>query len=93
MRRSEAITQMQALFKETGAAHHQAFQQTNGTDPEWPIWYADYLYHKLDGLLGATLTRSDLIYLLVWLDKHQDLHAPGANWTRYYARTLAELYL
>ena len=30
------------LLRETGHAHHEAFAATDGADPDWPIWYAEY---------------------------------------------------
>ena len=67
--------------------------KTDGFDLEWPIWYADFLLDRLLPLLEASMTRSELIYLLVHLSKIQPADAPGAKWSRYYARYLAERYL
>lgn len=81
-----------ALFRETGHAHHQAFIETDGDDPEWPTWYADYLHEALSGLLGATFSKSELIYLIVKADREQALEAPGADWATYYAAFFEERY-
>ena len=35
--------QLEGLFREVGEAHHQAYIETDGADPEWPLWYAEYL--------------------------------------------------
>ena len=88
----DRIAKLTALFEETGSAHHQAFIATDGADPDWPIWYADYLYDKLPAHLGVTITRSDIVYLLVKLSHEQTRNAPGAKWPRYYARYLVEQY-
>jgi hypothetical protein len=58
--------------------------ETDGPDPEWPPWYAESSHEKLGTLLGATFTRSDLIYLNVQAVKEQALRAPGANWARFF---------
>jgi hypothetical protein len=34
------------LLNETAEAHHKAFAATEGEDPDWPIWYADYFIDK-----------------------------------------------
>jgi hypothetical protein len=83
---------LEELFRETGEAHHQAYIETDGADPEWPLWYADYLRERLGALLDANFTRSELVYLLVLVAHEQPLSAPGANWARYYARTFISLY-
>ena len=77
--------QLEELFRETGEAHHQAYIETDGADPEWPLWYADYLHERLGLLLDASFTRSELVYLLIWVANEQPLNSPGANWARYYA--------
>ena len=74
------------LFHQTAEDHHVAFKETDGVDPEWPLWYADHLRELgIEALLDAKLLKSDLIYLLVRADKEQVLEAPGARWERYYA--------
>ena len=92
MANSSLTQQLQTLFSQTGEAHHQAFLASDGADPEWPIWYADYLHSKLGDLLKVTMTKSELVYLLVLADKRQKLDAPGGNWAYYYARFFARRY-
>ena len=84
--------QIEALFREAGTAHHQAFIGTDGADADWPIWYAEYLRDRLAELLDARFSRSELVYLLVGLDREVQRVAPGANWQTYYARALLERY-
>lgn len=84
--------QLTDLFRETGEAHHEAFIKTEGEDPEWPLWYADYVLEPLRELLGAALTRSQLVHLLITASSEQQVKAPGADWARYYARFFQERY-
>lgn len=89
--RKAAITD---LLHQAGENHLATHQETNGDDPEWPIWYADYLLENgFATLLDAKLLRSDLIYLLVLVDKQQKSEAPGAQWERYYANFFVARYL
>ena len=85
---TDLIQQVADLLREAGRAHHQAFTATDGEDPEWPIWYADYLRDRLGKLLNATFTRSELAYLLVSAEKEQAVRAPEADWAAHYARFL-----
>ncbi|MEJ2706518.1 MAG: hypothetical protein P8074_02780 [Anaerolineales bacterium] len=80
--------QVQELFLQAAKAHHQAFLETNGEDPEWPLWYARYMQNRLTAMLGANLTLSELVYLIVWAEKERSLNAPGADWAPYYTRFL-----
>jgi len=78
-----------ALFKETGHAHHEAYLATDGADAEWPLWYADYLEKRLPELLGASLTKSEIVYLMVLLSKQTP---PDTDWTQYYAAYIVDTY-
>lgn len=86
--------QLADLFHQTGEDHHVAFKETDGADPDWPIWYAGHLLeHGLEGMLGARLLKSDLIYLLVLAARQQQFEAPGAAWERWYADFFIRRYL
>ena len=83
-----------ALLHQTGEDHLVAHKETNGADPDWPIWYADHLLENgFETLLDARLVKSDLIYLLVLVDKQQVSEAPGAHWEKYYADFFVTRYL
>ena len=83
-----------ALLHQAGEEHLATHQETNGDDPDWSIWYADYLLENgFAALLDAKLLRSDLIYLLVLVDKQQKIEAPGAQWERFYANFFFTRYL
>jgi hypothetical protein len=43
---------------------------------------------ELPELLGRTVVRSELTYLLVRLDKEYSERRPDASWEDYYAREL-----
>ena len=79
-----------ALFRETSSAHHDAYIETDGADADWPIWYAEYLRDRLAGLLQADFTKSELVYLLITLDRELKTRAPGAGWVGYYTRWFLE---
>jgi hypothetical protein len=81
------------LLNETAEAHHKAFAATEGEDPDWPLWYADYLLEKMREMLKAKFTKSELIYLLVLPDKKNGVVAPGAYWPRFYAKSMISRYL
>lgn len=85
-------TQLQDLFREAGQAHHRAYASTDGVDPEWPLWYADYLHEKLKTMLNADFTRSQLVYLLVLMEAEQGVEAPGSDWAAYYSGSLLARY-
>ena len=76
---SDRHKQLESLFQETFEAHHKAYMETDGADPDWPLWYAGYLQDRLSGLLGARFTKSELVYLLITLDREVQRLAPGAR--------------
>ena len=79
-----------ALLHEAGETHHQVFRITNGTDDDWASWYADWLtkLSELPELLRGPLVRSELVYMLVQLDKDYVANEPSEPWERYYAERL-----
>jgi hypothetical protein len=87
------IDELASLLNETAEAHHKAFAATEGEDPDWPIWYAEYLLEKMRQMLNAKFTKSELIYLLVLAEKENGVIAPGAYWPRFYARSIIRRYL
>lgn len=89
---TQALEQLASLFREAGDAHHKAFIASNGDDPEWPMWYAEYLQPKVSALLGAHWTRSEVVYLLLHAEKQRAAQKPGSSWPEFYARVfVAEL--
>jgi hypothetical protein len=92
MSEPDLVRQLEDFFRETGEAHHRAYIETDGADPEWPLWYAEYLHERLGPLLQASFTKSELVYLLIWVASEQPLNAPGADWARYYADFFMQRY-
>jgi len=76
------------LLREAGEAHHEAFIETDGADPEWPIWYAGYLQERLGQQLDRQFTRSELVYLLVLAERDHAAEAPAEPWPDFYAQVL-----
>ena len=81
-----------ALLRVAGRAHHQAFIETDGDDPDWPDWYASYLSANLNTMLETKLEHTQLRDLLVELDQSQRAEAPDGDWTHFYAERLLDRY-
>lgn len=43
--------QIRDLFREVGGALYEAYIETDGADPEWPLWYAEYSREESAALL------------------------------------------
>src|SRR5579864_2172940 len=87
---TETLEQISGLLHEAGETHHRVFRIVDGADDDWASWYAQWLIDlsELPDLLGARPVRSELIYLLVSLDKQYTAEAPGESWEIYYARQI-----
>ena len=80
------------LFRDVGAAHHQAFAATNGEDSEWPAWYAAYLTPRLGDLVAAQLSPDRVAADLVIVDReYRDAGSPLA-WPEYYVEWFLRKY-
>lgn len=84
MTQSNAKDKLSTLFQTAGPAHHQAYLETNGEDPEWPLWYAEYLHKGVNDLLKTKLTLSELVYMLVAVDRAYREQAPSQPWSSFY---------
>ena len=76
------------LFREAGNAHHKAFEQANGEDPEWPSWYADFLHERIVSLIHKRLTKSELIYFFVLADRTFNKEKATSDWPEFYAELI-----
>jgi hypothetical protein len=61
-----------------------------GDDPDWASWYADWLLRlsELPQILGTTPVRSELVWLLVTLDREYTNTGPEAEWPQWYAQRI-----
>lgn len=82
------------LLHEAGETHHIVWRITDGDDPDWASWYADWLLDlsELPHVLGAKPVRSHLVHALVQLELDYTTAAPGQRWQDYYARRLADRF-
>jgi hypothetical protein len=80
-----------ALLHEAGETHHTVYRILDGDDPDWASWYADWLLKlsELPQILGTTPIRSELVWLLVSLDKQYQEASPEAPWPDWYAKRIA----
>jgi hypothetical protein len=80
------------LLHEAAETHHAVYRITDGEDPDWASWYADWLTNlsKLPDLLEVKPVRSELVYMLVRLEKKYTMESPSEKWEDYYARGLTE---
>jgi len=76
-----------ALLHEAGETHHRVYRIVDGDDPDWASWYADWLLNlsELPQILGRMPVRSELVWLLVGLDKEYADVSPDTAWPDWYA--------
>jgi hypothetical protein len=87
--------QIADLLHEVAETHHIVYRITDGDDPDWASWYADWLLNlsELPDLLGVSPVRSHLIHALVQLDRDYTSRSPEERWEGYYAARLGEMSL
>jgi len=80
------------LFEITGETHHKVYRKENGTDADWPLWYATWLvdHSELMDHLANDITKSELIHFLVAVDQEYAAKEQEKGWHEYYAQKLIE---
>jgi hypothetical protein len=78
------------LLHEAAETHHVVYRIVDGDDPDWASWYADWLTNlsELPQLLDKAPVRSELVWMLVQLDKDYTATTPTEKWEEYYAAKL-----
>ena len=83
------IEDLADLLVETGHHHHQAYQDSDGVDPEWALWYAGYLQSRIWDRFGPVPTRSRLVHLLLAAEEDFGAADDPGPWPPHYARFIA----
>jgi hypothetical protein len=88
----ERTERIAALLHEAGETHHVVYRIVDGDDPDWASWYADWLVRlsELPQILGTTPVRSELVWMLVTLDREFTSAGSGEPWPRWYAARIVE---
>jgi len=78
------------LLHEAAETHHVVYRITDGDDPDWASWYADWLLElsELSDVLGSRPIRSHLVHALVELDRLYSAERPAEPWEGWYAERL-----
>ena len=82
------------ILKSASDTHHSVYKKIEGNDPEWALWYANWLMtlSDLPSILPKLKTQSELCFMLVLLDKDYTRTAPETTWEAYYADRLVTDY-
>lgn len=78
------------LLHEAGETHHVVYRIVDGDDPDWASWYADWLLNlsEFPQILGTKPVRSELVWLLVSLDKEYTKASPDLPWPQWYTERI-----
>lgn len=88
---SDSHTNVADLLHEAAETHHTVYRITDGDDPDWASWYADWLLDlsELPAVLGLRPVRSHLVHALVELDRMYRASGSTERWEDWYAQRLA----
>jgi hypothetical protein len=86
----DPTSRIRNLLTEAAETHHRVYRIVDGIDADWASWYADWLIRlsELPALLGQAPVRSELVYLLVKLDKDFTAQPREGGWEAFYAREI-----
>ena len=88
----DPVRRVAELLNEAAETHHVVYRITDGGDPDWASWYADWLLDlsELPETLGSRPVRSHLVHALVELDREFAAAQPEERWEDWYAARLAD---
>ncbi|HYW90486.1 MAG TPA: hypothetical protein VFB50_22135 [Chloroflexota bacterium] len=83
---------LSTLLHQAAETHHLVFAITDGDDPDWATWYADWLVNlsRFSDLVGTKPPRSAVTYQLVSLDKEYAEAGSSEPWEDFYAARLMQ---
>ena len=86
------VTKVAELLHEAAETHHIVYRIVDGNDDDWASWYGDWLVRlsELPHILGTPPVRSELVSLLVGLDREYVQRKPAEAWETFYARAIVE---
>lgn len=84
---STAVDQVAEVLRNAAETHHRVYRIVDGADDDWASWYADWLIRlsPLPKIIGSTPVPSELVWLLVDLDKRYAIDRPTEPWENIYA--------
>ncbi len=82
---AERIEKLSKLLHETHDAHAKEFADVDGTDSNWPRWFAARLAEPLAEVLGRELAPERIATLLGEAEQEHLITSPGRDWAAYYA--------
>ena len=91
---TDRASRVAELLHEAAETHHTVYRITDGDDPDWASWYADWLLDlsELADALGTSPVRSHLVHALVELDRGFTADAPSGRWEDWYAERLVDRF-
>jgi antibiotic biosynthesis monooxygenase (ABM) superfamily enzyme len=84
--------QLVQMLKKTEEAHHEAFLEVNGEDPEWAAWYAEYMHSEFEALVDQSISVEGIADLITRFDELHNEEEPEEDWPEYYATKLLNFY-
>lgn len=90
---SQSRPSLAELLHEAAETHHTVYRISDGDDPDWASWYADWLLDlsELPEILGDRPVRSHLVHALVELDRAYVDAASNEPWENWYAERLGPM--
>ncbi|MGH7686249.1 MAG: hypothetical protein ACREN2_05470 [Candidatus Dormibacteria bacterium] len=86
----DVTARIATLLTEVGDLHHSVYRLSDGEDPDWAVWYAEWLatLSELPQLLGTKPTRGRLTCLLISLEAEYGAELRPESWEAFYAAAL-----
>ena len=81
------------LFTKTIKAHHHAYEEVDGFDPQWCEWYADHIRDEFNQAAGKDFTTEQLTQFFIDANKAYLASDQSVKWQVFYAQLAIEKYI
>lgn len=86
---------LEELLSKTAEVHHTVWEYQEGNDPDWALWYAQWLieHSNFVEIIKKDTTISELTYILFLCDKEfTENNAPNTSWQEFYSEQIHNYY-
>lgn len=90
--KNEKQQQIAELFRQTAIDFEKGIIDTDDSEPDWPLGYAEVLKGPFAERFGLDFNTSRLVHCLLNADSEYEARSPDSDWADFYADYIIECH-